>query len=203
VVTRAEGILPKGVPGYDPSFKGLPFNPAAAREELAQAGFPGGQGFPKITLSFRDGMPDVRRVCEVAQQDLKANLGIDVQLQQMDYGELLKRRNQADLPFYFLRWAADYLDPQDFLSVMLRTGAPENRISYSSAQFDRLCDQADVETKPDRRLQLYRQAERIAVDDAAWGPVYFQKDIELWNPRVQGLRDSLMGHLPHTRTFIQ
>jgi ABC-type transport system substrate-binding protein len=202
VTTRAEGILPKGVPGYDPAFKGLPFNPAAAKEELAQAGFPNGQGFPHFTLSFREGMPDIRRVCEVAQQDLQANLGINVQLQQMDYGELLRQRNQENLPFYFLRWAADYLDPQDFLSVMLRTGAPENRITYSNPRFDRLCDQADVDANAARRLQLYHQAERIAVDDAAWGPVFFQRDIELWDPRVQGLRDSLMGHLPHTQTSI-
>src|SRR5207248_5142421 len=107
--------------------------------------------------------------------------GINVKLNQMDYGELLRRRNQEDMPFYFLRWAADYLDPQDFLSVMLRTGAPENRILYSSPEFDRLCDQADTDPDAKQRLELYRRAERIAIDDAAWAPVFFQKDIELWS----------------------
>jgi oligopeptide transport system substrate-binding protein len=203
VTTRARGIVPKGVPGYDPGFPGLPYDPAAARAELAAAGFPGGVGFPSLSLSFREGYPDIRRVCEVAQQDLQANLGITVRLQQMQYGELLKQRNQETLPFYFLRWAADYLDPQDFLSVMLRTGASENRIFYSNPEFDRLCDRADVGLDAAERLKLYRQAERIAVEDAAWGPVYFQKDIELWNPKVHGVRDGLMGHLPHTQTYLQ
>ncbi len=200
---RAEGILPKGVPGYDPAFKGVPFDPSQAKRLLAEAGFPDGAGFPALTLSFREGLPDIRRVCEVAEQDLREHLGVTVRLQQMDYGELLRQRNQSSLPFYFLRWMADYLDPQDFLSVMLRTGAPENRIRYSNREFDRLCDEGDAHPDHERRLALYRQAERIAVDDAAWAPVYFQKDIELWKPRVQGIRDSLMGHLPHKTTTVR
>jgi ABC-type oligopeptide transport system substrate-binding subunit len=107
------------------------------------------------------------------------------------------------MPFYFLRWSADYLDPQDFLSLMLRTGSPENSLGYSNAEFDRLCDGADVMQDPQKRFAAYRKAEAIAVDDAPWVPIYFQRDVELWNPKLRGVEDSLMGHLPHKRTFFE
>jgi len=102
-----------------------------------------------------------------------------------------------------MRWSADYLDPQDFLSVLLHTGAPENRTAYSNKAYDALLDQADAGTDPAKRMALYRQAERIVVDDAPWAPIYYQRDLELMKPGVSGIRDSLMGHLPHKTTEVK
>jgi len=198
----AEGILPYGVPGFDPQFKGLAYDPERARKLLAEAGYPNGQGFPALTLSFRASMEDLSNVTTAVQSDLQKNLGIPVQLEAVEWATFLDRRNKGDMPFYHLRWAADYLDPQNFLSVMLRSGAPENTIGYANPQFDRLCDQADVMQDPQARLATYRKAEAIVVDDAAWVPIYFQKDVELWNPRLRGVEDSLMGHLPHERAHF-
>ena len=50
---------------------------------------------------------------------------------------------------------------------------------------------------------MYQQAEQIAVDDAPWVPLYFQRDVELVKPRVKNIRDSLFGHLPYTTTTVQ
>jgi peptide/nickel transport system substrate-binding protein len=200
---KAAGIFPPGVPGYDPKYAGLPFDVAKAKALLSAAGYPNGQGFPPLTLTFRDGQPDIRRVCEATAEMLRTNLGLNVTLRSLEWGKFLSERNQGTMPFYFLRWSADYLDPQNFTSVMLHTGAPENSIGYSNPQFDRLCDQGDVEQNPAKRLALYRRAEAIAVEDAPWSPTYFQRDVELWNPRLKGVEDSLMGHLPHKRTTIE
>src|SRR5262249_30683153 len=114
----------------------------------------------------------------------------------------LAERNHGSMPFYFLRWMADYLDPQNFLSVMLHSGAQENTIGYHNPEFDRLCDQADTMQDAEKRLALYRQAETLVVQDAAWIPLFFQKDVELWNPRLRGVEDMLLGHLPHKRTTL-
>ena len=54
-----------------------------------------------------------------------------------------------------------------------------------------------------KRMTMYQQAEQIAVDDAPWVPLYFQRDIELVKPRVKNIRDSLFGHLPYTTTTVQ
>lgn len=199
---KADGILPPGVPGHDPQFQGLKFDPAQGRRLLAAAGFPGGKSFPPLTLTFRERMPDLKRVCEVIAEMLRTNLHIEVSLRELEWGKFLAERNQGTMPIYFLRWAADYLDPQNFLSTMLHSKAPENTIGYANAEYDRLCDKADALPDLDARLRVYRQAEELVVKDAAWVPIYYERHIELWNPRLQGVEDSSMGHLPHRKTHF-
>ncbi len=199
---KANGILPPGIPGYDPNLAGLPFDPKRAQQLLAEAGFPGGKGFPKLVISFRQGYQFLSDAVLAIRDDLKRNLGIDVDSRQVEWSQFLSERRNGTMPCYHLRWAADYVDPQDFLSLMLRTGAEENKIGYSNPAFDKLCDQADVEADAARRADLYRQAEKIAVDDSPWVCLYHLPDIELHKPYVRGIRDSLMGHLPQVSTSV-
>jgi len=207
----ANGVVPPGMENYKPKLNPLPYDPARAKALLAKAGYPGGSGFPTLTLSCRQDMPWVLNTAQVVTSQLKNNLGISVQLRPMEWGQFLKERSAKTLAFTHLRWGADYLDPQNFLSVLLHSnkmvnGAedhPENGVGYSNPEFDRLCDQADVEADVKKRMALYAQAEQIALDDAPWVTLYYQRDLELIKPRVGHLRDSLMGHLPHVTTTVQ
>jgi len=199
---RANGIIPPGVPGHDPAYRGLTYDPAKARRLLAEAGYPDGRGFPPLTITFRQGYKYVEDAVIAMRSDLKRNLGIECDVQQVEWAQFLTQRTNGTMPCYHLRWSADYLDPQNFLSLMLRTGAIENAIGYSNPEFDRLCDAADAEPDPAKRLQLYSRAERIAVEDAPWVPLYHLRDVELHKPYVKGIRDSLMGHLPHITTTV-
>lgn len=200
VPRQAEGIVPYGVPGYNPAFKGYPYDPVKAKQLLAEAGYPNGQNFPPLKIHFRAQMDDIKNTAVAIAAQLQENLGIQVQPEETEWALFIRKRNNGDMPFYFLRWMADYLDPQNFLSTMLRSGTPENKIGYRNPEFDRLCDAADVERDPKKRMELYHQAEKIGVADAPWVPIYFQADVELWNPKLQGVEDMLMGHLPHKRT---
>jgi oligopeptide transport system substrate-binding protein len=203
IATKANGIVPPGVPGQNPSLPGLDYDPAKAKSLLAQAGYPGGKNFPKLVISYRQGWQHIDDGANVIRNELKQNLGIDVDLRKVEWGQFLTERRNGIMPCFHLRWAADYLDEQDFLSLMLRTGSEENKVGYSNPEFDRLCDQADVEADPAKRAGLYAQAEKIAVDDAPWVCLYFLPDVELHKPEVKGIRDSLMGHLPHLKTSIK
>ncbi len=202
---KAEGIIPPSVPGYDPNFKGIPFDPAGAKQLFAQAGYPNGKGFNPLKLYFRGDRADAKIVAEMVAQDLDQNLGVRVDLAPTEWKALLEMRRKGELPFFHIRWSADYLDPQNFLSFMLRTGAKENSLGYSNPKFDALCDKADVLplTQKEERFRLYREAQKIAVvDDAIWIPIYFQRDLELVRPGVEGIRRSAMGPLPHTSTDV-
>ena len=101
-----------------------------------------------------------------------------------------------------MRWMADYPDPQNFLSLLLTSGSPENRTGYANPAYDALCKQADSEQDPAKRLALYNRANRLVIDDAPWIPIYYQRDIELIKPHVKGLQDCLQGHLPHLTTSV-
>jgi len=200
---KATGIVPPGVPGHRPNANAIPYDPEGARRLLAEAGFPGGKGFPALKLTFREKRTDIRTVAEKVASQLSRNLNIDVQLQTLEWGSYLNAWNNQKLPFFHMRWAADYLDPENFLSHMLATYGPENKIGYVNQEYDRLCSTADVMLDMEARLPLYAQAEDIALQDAPWIPIYYQRDAELINPRVKGLRTSLFGHLPHYTVSIE
>ncbi len=206
----ANNIIPPGIKGRNESIKPLPFDPARAKQLLAQAGYPDGNGFPPLTLSFRNDYPQVRLTAEVVAQQLKTNLGIRVQQRPMEWGQFLTERKAKTLAFTHLRWGADYLDPQNFLSTLLYTSRrvngqwdhPENGTGYKNPEFDKLCDAADTERNESKRWELYAKAEQMAIEDAPWIPIYFQRDLELIKPRVKNLKDSLFGHRPHVSTEV-
>jgi oligopeptide transport system substrate-binding protein len=194
----ANTILPPQVPGYRKDPKIMTYDPAKAQRLLAEAGYPNGKGLPPLVLMYRQEVPDIRIVADVVSGDLEKNLGIKVTERTMEWGAYLKEYEANKVPFFHMRWMADYLDPQDFLSLMLTTKGNENHIYYSNAKVDELCSEADASVDQAKRTELYTQAENIVLDDAPFVPIYFQKDVELISPRVRGLRESAFGHLPHT-----
>jgi hypothetical protein len=202
-VIRATGIVPKGVFGYREQTNLLKFDPAKARDLLAKAGYPGGKGLPKFELTFREARPDIQIVASRIASDLKKNLNMDVSLRTMEWRAYLEKNNRKEMPFFHMRWGADYLDAENFLSTLLASYGPENKVNYVNPQYDALCRQADTALDEATRLKLYGQAEDIVLQDAPFVPIYFQRDAELINPRVKGLRESLFGHLPHTTVTLQ
>lgn len=193
--TVAEGIVPPGVLGHRPKAASLPFDVAAAKRELAASGVDPSK--IKLELTFREQRPDIKLVAEDVAGQLKKNLGIEVTLRTMEWKAYLEKHQRGEIGFFHMRWMADYLDPQNFLSTMLASYGPENTIGYVNPEFDALCRKADVSLNEKERLELYAKAEDIALQDAPWVPIYFQRDPELISPRVKGLRTSLFGHLPH------
>ena len=198
----AHGLVPPGVPGYQADYKGIAYDPKAAAELLASAGFPGGKGLPAIELAYRSGRPDARLACEAAATAWRRLLGAPVSPRALEWGALLKQRNSDRLQMGLMSWYADYLDPQNFLSLLMTSTSSMNHDGYSNPQFDRLCAEADVMGDPTHRLGLYRQAEAIVVEDVARIPLYFDRQPQLVSPRVTGLRTNLFGLMPHTTTQV-
>lgn len=198
----ANSIVPPGVMFHRPDAAAIKYDPEGAKKLLAEAGFADASKMPPLEMRFREQRPDIRLVAEAVASQLETNLGIKTTLRTMEWRSYLELWNQGKIGFFHMRWAADYLDAQNFLSHMLSTTGPENKIGYNNPEFDRLCAEADTTLDRDKRAALYAQAEDIALQDAPWIPIYFQRDAELISPAVQGLRESLFGHLPHTTVRI-
>lgn len=199
----ANGILPPGVLGHREKTAILGYNVAKAKALLAEAGFPDGKGLPPLELTFREQRPDIKLVAEAVAADLRQNLGVQSTLNTMEWRAYLDKHNKKEQVFFHMRWAADYLDPQNFLSLLLSTTGAENKTYYSNPTVDDLCAKGDANMNKEERLKQYAQAEDLILDDVAWIPIYFQRDAELISKRVVGLRESLFGHLPHTTVKIQ
>lgn len=200
----ATGILPPGVAGFRPDAKCIPFDPAGAKKELAEAGYSDGSKLPPLKLFVRSDQEDSKLVGEAVQSYLKKNLDVSVSLTTMDWTTYLQQMNARLVPMYYVSWYADYLDPQDFLNLLFITNGPENRQYYSNPKVDALCKAAaPMPTDDPTRLKMYAEAEDIILQEAAWKPIFFATDINLINPRVSGLQQSTMGYLPFNTVTIK
>lgn len=197
LVNVANAILPPNVPGHRDATAVLKFDPAAAKAELAKGGYPDPSKLPPLELNYRVERPDARLAAEDIAAQLKKNLGVTVNLRSMEYGAMLEKKDRGQLQLYHMRWAADYLDPENFLTTLLSTTGAENKMGYSNPAFDALCAAGDVMPPGPEREKKYQEAEDLMLQDAPFVPIYFQRDTELVNPRVSGLLESAFGHLPH------
>ena len=186
-VSATTRILPPGLPGYDRTLKAPAFDPAQARADLARAGYPSGRGLPKIVYTYSATGTDENRRAQLLQAMWKQYLGVDVSLNSLElsvYNNVLTARG---FQIGLIQSGADYPDPQDFLSLALRTGAAGNNGGYSSAMFDALTTKADsIVGDNARRARLYAQAERVALGAAAVIPLANERNTVLVEPRVHG-----------------
>jgi len=195
----ANCILPPSVPGHRATAKFIPFDVAKAKALLAEAGYvPGKKELPPLSLMFREKRADVKSVSEAVARQLDTNLGVKVKLENKEWRNFLEMRNRNELPLFHLRWAADYLDPENYISFFFNSKGPENKVGYANDLVDTLTNQADIMADGPDRLKLYQQAEDLVLQDAIIIPIYFQRDVELINPRISGLKESDCGHLAHS-----
>lgn len=186
----AHTFLPPGLPGSvagdrDP----IPFDPEAAQQLLADAGFPGGEGFPQLQIHYSSGA-EFDDVFEFVQNQLRENLGVEIGLRPMPvraFNDLIndaERRPQMS-GFSF---GLDYPDPQEqheYLGVSQPAGFA-NYGEYSNKRFDDLVMEANRTTDNDRRIELHEEAETLFLDEAAVVPLYHPVATWLAKPYVQG-----------------
>ena len=199
-VVAADHIVPPGMPGYFDALKPLSFSAEAAKKALSDAGFAGGAGLPKLTLSYTTGQSGFDSVAATLQQMWQQNLGIQIAVQGEEQGKfnddltaMANDPKSSSLQMYISVWGADYPDPQNFLTQQLHTGVGNNNGHFSNAQFDQLTDQADVATDQTKRFDLYHQAEQIAIDNVGWLPLYHTRGSILLRPTVHGLTYTAQG----------
>jgi ABC-type transport system substrate-binding protein len=193
-VLPASGILPPGMPGFNPNLNGQTFDPTRARQLLAKAGYPNGRGLPKITLNIDGGDPDGQAKGNVLREFWKQVLGVNIGLNQLEHGAYNDALTARNYQLAFIAWGADYPDPQNFLSLQLQTGAGNNNGSYSNPTFDALTRRADAIVDDNaERYRLYQKAEQIAVDDAAWIVLDWGKSDVLIHSSVHGLILNALG----------
>ena len=190
----ARGIIPPGVPGYDPDLPGYPHDEAKARALLARAGYPGGSGLPPITL-WVNTSEDNRQIALQIQADLK-KIGVAIQVKEVDWAAYLHAvegtpETPGEAQMFRFGWGLDYPDADAVLRLQLHSrniGPAGNFFRYRNATFDRLLDGALTSTDPAARADAYRRAERIAVmDDAVWIFLNYFGSMTLFKPYVQGI----------------
>jgi oligopeptide transport system substrate-binding protein len=184
LVAPAEGVLPPGIPGYNPDLEGIPYDPEGARDLLDEAG--GTELLDDVVLITPGRGASPSDVLEAIVALWEENLGVSISIEQSEFGLFLRDIDEGNFQMFSLGWIADYPDPQNFLEIKLHSDSSNNETVYSNPEVDALLDEARSETDEDERLRLYQEAEQIIVDDSPWIPLYHGKSSALIKPYVNG-----------------
>lgn len=186
------GFTPPGAgQGYEPP-NVLSFNIDEARRLLAEAGYPGGKGFPKSEILINTNEAH-RTIAEAIQEMWKKNLGIDVSVLNQDWSVYLDTQRKLNYQICRAGWVGDYLDPFTFLSLW-QTGDGNNQTGWSNKKYDELMQSSLREPDLTKRLAMLKEAETILLDELPVLPIYWYVRNFLLRPEVKGLKSSLLEH---------
>ncbi|MGY2083259.1 ABC transporter substrate-binding protein [Blastococcus sp. SYSU DS0539] len=160
-----------------------PFEPNVeeARALLQEAGV---QTPITMGLMVTDEFPETVTAAQVIASQLEP-IGIDVDVQTVDFATWLDRQAQGDFDAFMLGWLGN-LDPFDYYHSQHITDGVNNYQGYSNPEVDRLLQAASSETDRDTRKELYDEAVRMIVDDVSYLYLYNPNVVQAWAPGLTG-----------------
>jgi ABC-type oligopeptide transport system substrate-binding subunit len=177
------------------------YDPELAAQLMAEAGYPGGEGFPKVTIYLRRPIPVVITTAEAMASMLEKNLGVDVEIQNLEVRDFMermgaqKRDKGGDFKFALVDYYYDFVDGSNFLSVWGGCESegetdlshmPGRHTWYNKEFNDLVCQAGSIMGDEDKRNELYAQAEEILVRDEALVPVWHPRMVWLARPEIKG-----------------
>ncbi len=201
----AKGVIPPGMPGYNPDQKGYPFDLESAQALLAEAGYPGGEGIPVLHFWSYSRSELAQRELEIVKESLAA-IGISIQVHfETDWAsfeELLKNR-EFDL-FRFVIYS-DIPDPEDSVFALLSSDSPYNFFSYRNEDFDRLMGRTRKEIDPLKRAELFRTIEGIVLENPPVIPVLHFVFEGAFPRYVRGIKFNALGtqYIPMKKVWFE
>lgn len=159
-------------------------NQEEAKKLMAEAGYPNGEGFPTIQLSYYTN-PQVKQLVEAMAQMLKTNLGVQVEISTEEWKVYYDNVQAGKYEIAAMGWGADYLNPMTFLPLFV-SGDPLNNTGYASKEYDQAVLKAKVERDPKIAMGLMREAEDILMKDYPFLPLYYRSTNLMMKPYVKG-----------------
>jgi ABC-type transport system substrate-binding protein len=202
--TLAKGILPPGTLGYNPNLSSLIYDPGRSKKLLEEAGFPNGKGLPPITFWSSAKFDDL----VLEHQQFKKNLseiGINLEITyNTDWPSFSQMLREGKAQIFQYAWYADIPDPDNFLFKLFHSQSPRNYFLYTNPLVDSLLIQARISRDQQRRVDLYRQAEQLIVEDVPVIPVIHHTYERVFQPYVRSIEVNGLGdpYIPMNKIWL-
>jgi ABC-type oligopeptide transport system substrate-binding subunit len=183
-------LVPPGIPGH---FRDAvnPHDPQAARRLLAEAGFPGGEGFPALSMLAPIYLMGVTPARALARQWQEA-LGVQVDVEAMEFQTFLRSIVEDPHPLNFAGWWADYPDPHSFLDLRGMTWSLGD--TWQDERYDRLVESGRVTADLAKRLEYYREAQSVLAEEVPLFPVLYGRMHFVLKPWISSFPTSPMRY---------
>jgi ABC-type transport system substrate-binding protein len=197
-VVPATGLIPDGMLGVTWPAQLPAYDLDAAKEAIARSSYGSPERVPPIRI-YSSGYAGAEALRDTVQRDL----GLRVEVINVEWGDYVEGLARRLYPAYELYWGADYPDPESLLLILFGTGRADNYVDYSNERFDALLDAAAAEQDVSKRIELYRAAQQVLLDDHVVIPLYFDVSYTLAKPWVKGLVVTPLGFVGLERVWLE
>ncbi|MFT6286949.1 MAG: oligopeptide transport system substrate-binding protein [Alcanivorax sp.] len=189
----AYSITPPGTLGYEPP-KLFDFDPEQARQLLADAGYPNGEGWPGLEVKYNTSESH-RKIVVALQQMWKDELNIKITISNLEWKVYLDSVTQMDFDVARRGWIGDYIDPNNFLDLFLTDGG-NNNTGFSDPRYDEMIlKRAPEAATAQERFAIFREAETMLMEQMPILPIYTYTSKHLIHHTVKGLPANVMDSL--------
>lgn len=195
----AYAYVPAGFNDY-PAPEIVKYDPQRARELLAEAGYPNGEGFPELYLLFNTSEGH-RKIAQAVVDMWNKNLNINMQLENKEWKVYLDAQTHLDYDVSRSAWIGDYMDPITFLE-MFTTGNGNNDTGWSNLDYDRYLEAAFRSRTEEEHFDMLLNAEKILLDELPIAPVYWYTRIYMKDPRVKNWNPKLLDNRPYKYIYL-
>ena len=186
----AYSITPPDTLGYFPP-KLFSYDVAYARELLAEAGYPNGEGWPGLELTYNTS-EDHRKIAVALQQMWKDNLNIEVTLTNQEWKVYLDSLTNMHFQIARRGWIGDYVDPNNFLDLFISTGGNNNTGFADPAYDEMILREAPQAATKEERFAIFKKAETLLMEQMPIIPIFTYTSKHLIHPSVNGMPPNLM-----------